>query len=305
MNVNKQQVKNLHHLNRIEYYLNRYQSYQNRAQEYFDYVSIHCRELIKNNQYIKPERKLNWYQKYKIKTNKFRYAIVIPSRKRTNLLAHCLASIDEHTKYKDRTVIFLEIDEDDKETIQYIENRKNPIKIFAYAHDRTDYLSGYYNKGAMEVCGVDNWFVWGFNDDAEILTKNWDQILNETITEHRMFKPDGIDYIFTNVFDGKSTIDNFCPFPLISTKCIRLLGFLLPPEIYTHGADIALYDIYKDLCIPSVLKTSIQIAHNSINDMTHGEMLKIANQHRCHLTELEINRYRDILDEGIISYYES
>jgi GT2 family glycosyltransferase len=103
--------------------------------------------------------------------------IMIPTRKRVNLLQECLDSFNQKTNEKSLVELLIKIDTDDEETIKFVENYilTSEIDIKVVISDRKNgygSLHEHYNSLAK---ASEAEFLFGMNDDIEILTDSWEQ----------------------------------------------------------------------------------------------------------------------------------
>jgi hypothetical protein len=101
--------------------------------------------------------------------------VMIPTRKRVQLLKECLDSLNIKTKNKSLVEILLKIDTDDQETIDFISLYQSEISIKNVISDRRNgygSLNEYYDSLAKIS---DAEFLMVFNDDIEMITENWEE----------------------------------------------------------------------------------------------------------------------------------
>jgi len=101
--------------------------------------------------------------------------IMLPTRKRVNLLRECLNSFNAKTKNKSSVEILLKIDDDDQETIDFINSYQSEIEIKTIISDRGNgygSLNEYYNSLA-QISEAE--FLMVGNDDGEMMTDNWEE----------------------------------------------------------------------------------------------------------------------------------
>jgi hypothetical protein len=104
-------------------------------------------------------------------------SILIPTRKRVELLKECLDSLNKTTSDESLVEILVKIDTDDQETIDFISQYK-PTSYVKIREVITDRKNGYgslhehYNSLA-KISEAE--FLLGFNDDVEMLTEGWEQ----------------------------------------------------------------------------------------------------------------------------------
>ena len=103
--------------------------------------------------------------------------IIIPTRKRVALLKECLDSFNQKTQDKSLVEFLIKIDTDDPETIQFVNEYAltSEIDVKVVISDRKN---GYgslheHNNSLANVSEAE--FLFGMNDDVEILTDAWEQ----------------------------------------------------------------------------------------------------------------------------------
>lgn len=100
--------------------------------------------------------------------------VMIPTRKRVQLLKECLDSFNKKTFNKSLVELLLKIDNDDIETIEFIKNYKSEIDLKIIVNDRKNgygSLHEHYNSLAQIS---ESEFLMVFNDDIEMLTDRWE-----------------------------------------------------------------------------------------------------------------------------------
>ena len=122
--------------------------------------------------------------------NKYKYlvSIMIPTRKRTQLLKECLDSFNNKTIDKSLVEILLKIDNDDIETLKFAESYKSEIEIKIIVTDRKNgygSLHEHYNSLAKIS---ESEFLMVFNDDIEMITEGW---------EHKFKQYEGTNFIIS------------------------------------------------------------------------------------------------------------
>ena len=104
-------------------------------------------------------------------------SILLPTRKRVKLLKECLDSLNNKTQDKSLVEILIKIDTDDQETIDFI-NQYKTISSIDIKDIITDRKNGY---GSLDehmnnlVLYSEAEFLFGLNDDVEMLTDGWEQ----------------------------------------------------------------------------------------------------------------------------------
>jgi len=118
---------------------------------------------------------------YDILKNKFlkKYnkliGVMIPTRKRVQLLKECLDSLNDKTKNKSLVELLIKIDTDDQETIDFVLSYQSELPIKTIISDRKNgygSLNEYYDSLA-QVSEAE--FLMIFNDDIEMTTEGWEE----------------------------------------------------------------------------------------------------------------------------------
>lgn len=103
--------------------------------------------------------------------------VMIPTRKRITLLKECLDSFNHKTTNKSLVEILIKIDTDDIDTIDFVKEYTltSEIEIKTIISDRKNGYSslGDFNNSLAEISESE--FLFGMNDDIEILTEGWEQ----------------------------------------------------------------------------------------------------------------------------------
>jgi glycosyltransferase involved in cell wall biosynthesis len=104
-------------------------------------------------------------------------SILIPTRKRIQLLKECLDSINLKTQNTSLVEILIKIDSDDQETIDFINQYKInfPITIKEVITDRKKGWGSLDEHMNYLASFSEAEFLLGFNDDVEMLTEGWEQ----------------------------------------------------------------------------------------------------------------------------------
>jgi hypothetical protein len=177
------------------------------------------------------------------------FSIILPTRKRTNLLHKILDSIELRTKNLNEVEVFLIFDNDDRETERFTKDYKRSW-IMPLVRSRGDNLSrDYYNWCLQFTSGN---YLWAMNDDAEIETQDWDSIILEKMKPYRV----GMGSVSCPHYDFKNQIAPFSYFPIMNRETVKRLGYFMPEEFPGWGADDRLAKIFgianKNIPIPEV-----------------------------------------------------
>lgn len=111
-------------------------------------------------------------------------SFLVPTRKRFNLLVDSINSIVSKAKdNKYEILLAMDNDDDTAENVkEFIQSNKyeNIIKLFMYERQYYHNLHVYINDLCSKASG-DYLLLW--NDDARIVSDNWDIIINDTISK--------------------------------------------------------------------------------------------------------------------------
>jgi hypothetical protein len=187
------------------------------------------------------------------------FSIAIPSRDRPDLLKNLCESIYLNTHNQDNLEVIIGYDFDDMVTADAIEELSQKYKwITGYGRNRGTNLSrDYQNWMWGKSTGR---FLFGLNDDCELLTNGWDKIALHRIKEynHEIF----MGWVKDERTPNNTPTHHSCSFPMLSRKAYETLGYFFHPHFTTWGADIHLYGVFKG--IGRVLNLGeIVVRHNS------------------------------------------
>lgn len=152
-------------------------------------------------------------------------SIVLNSRS-PYLLDRMLSSFEVHTNNPNRFQIIINIDNDDIDSIEYSKQYKSNLNVVFEYSPRTKMLNATLTRLTDKYPAH---YYWGLNDDVEINTYNWDNLLPH------------IDGYF-KCFEGETNRGMAC-FPLMSHSLKNHIGFFVPPFIKNLYADNFLYEI--------------------------------------------------------------
>ena len=210
------------------------------------------------------------------------FSIILNTRGRVELLNNLLKSIHAKTQDISKVEILIWCDYDDLETIQYstsdafLQFNNENIKI-CIGH-RNKNLSVPTNYLAKLARGK---YVFILNDDVEILTEHWDEIVLSSIRNFKISHSINDDIIYGYTHDtsvDKVADKQYSSFFIISKQAIDVVGFLIYSNFYGLGGDSSIYRLYNS--INRVVDVGIaldHIYHNSIDkvmnpDLTAREM---------------------------------
>lgn len=180
-----------------------------------------------------------------------KFSIILNTRKRVDLLSNFLISVFQNTCYTEELEVLIRCDDDDTETIDYIEETSRIFKSSDFLNiklikgPRPTNLHVSLNELARMATGQN---VFICNDDIQFLTPEWDiyasAVIENCIEENGYH--DGIYYCKTecNSFDRDQS-KGYCSFPIISKKAIDALGFAMYEDFVSLGGDSSIYRVYE------------------------------------------------------------
>ena len=198
-----------------------------------------------------------------------KFTIVFPSRERINLLNRMITSIESTTANKNDIEVFVAVDQDDVETIQYAKRNQRDFLRFFFVKRSLNFSRDYYNFLAKQGSGR---YIIAVNDDGVFETPNWD-ISSWAILED--YVGDGPCVVHGWIEDG---IDGFravghgeyCCFPLIGREGFNALGQqFFPDRIPTWGADIWMRKLYDT--VDRVVRLPMMIRHYCHHNKTRDQ----------------------------------
>lgn len=224
------------------------------------------------------------------------FTIVLCSRKRESYLRNCLDHITKNSKTDVQVLIGCDIDDTRYLEIANELEQKYPCRLVFRTRDNG--VQDFLNFLAMSS---DSKYVFGINDDVNIVTKNWD-------TNARRVLDNFGDIVYGMTYDN--SIDKIGDFytgaPIISKKAINRLGFFMEPMYKNHGSDVItwkIYDVAKKIVDLRLIVQWDHVLHNSIEslkikekDQTNKEMIQ-----RTFSSGFNIN---DLLNYDVSKYVE-
>lgn len=163
-------------------------------------------------------------------------SVLLPSRKRPDLLIRCIKSIVDTADNKDAFEICLRIHRDDSETIArlpYILSLCTVRVVIGLQHRGYTDLCWFYQEAAAISRG--DW-IWVMNDDAVSVTKGWDTMVhsqpNNVIVMPERHKLGGSTYIN----DGHN------PFMYLPNKAWEKYGM----KRFTTPFDLSLWTLFRN-----------------------------------------------------------
>ena len=151
-------------------------------------------------------------------------SFLVPTRNRYSELRNSINSIRANCSRNINFEILLAIDTDDEYMISKIReiytNHKTPycdIKILIMERQYYQNLQNYYNK----LCAISKGkLLWLWNDDAKIISQNWDTIIHEEYNNE-----DFITFMCPEMKDDKE-LTLWGGFPIFTKSIYNLLGHI-------------------------------------------------------------------------------
>ena len=228
-------------------------------------------------------------------------SVFLPSRKRPQHLDKTLNSlIDLSDKTLNNFEIIVKVDFDDTETLNYIQQWDNVHENITFVVNSR--LKGWNNLVDFVENLIDiskGKYVWNLNDDCWLLTPNWNQILEQQLTDFSVYYPD-INWDL----DLNGYQHNFrYAFPIYPKKLKEIWGFLCPH----NNIDNWILDIVNKCSSPpwnEKVKTYIDdivIHHCQIPDETSQDKLETVPQNfnlrNYHMDSSELYHCINLLKE--------
>lgn len=196
------------------------------------------------------------------------FCLCLPSRGRPEELRRLLKSICVTTRRINAITVVVGLDYDDEKIPDYFRiikffNDTEGLGILTMIQRRSPNLTkDYINRG---FAAVDSKYLFVLNDDAELLTVGWDDLVRQQ---------DDHGFIYFDTVDTTRNFENvgeFACFPIITRRVFNALGYFYHPKIYTWGADKFLHLVCEKAGI--IRKVPVNIKHHRLcNDEQHENM---------------------------------
>jgi glycosyltransferase involved in cell wall biosynthesis len=207
-------------------------------------------------------------------------SFLLPIRKRPNSLKKSLESLAKTCNDIKNYEVIVVFDDDDTNTIDEFnswEKNYNYQKIITKRLGY-DYLNVYYNMACAAAKGE---WLWVWNDDAEMINKDWDLIIKEYDNQFLILNP-----FNTREIDSKYLLTNTL-FPILPKKYYELLYHLSP---WNH------IDTYIGRVCVGLIKNEFRLLHT--HDKQNDEVSKEIVYHKIPFPE---DQY--LIDIEIIKKY--
>jgi hypothetical protein len=186
------------------------------------------------------------------------FSLLLPSRLRENCLARLAESVQTTTADLQSVEMLVAVDDDCEYSLNF------PFLSF-HARERMPNISGYFNWLFPKCKGR---FIWVLNDDAEICTANWDEILLDSLD----WQVPCYGLVHPTRFNDEGQLV-FSEFPVLSRVAIERLGYVMPETYPGWAADNAIGRIYRDCQIDC---RDVVLRHYHEMDETHKNMIDIS-----------------------------
>lgn len=205
------------------------------------------------------------------------FSLIIPSRDRLGMLENCLLSFFNKAKRRDHNEAIIVADHDDKSIRNFSDfillHRMNARIL--HVHRSEMMIRDYNNYGAQCSTGK---YLWMLNDDYEVATDDWDEVLKVNIESFCAANGDRVAYVFVN--DGTHYHDDGwsvqghmgCTCPVITREACEAMNAIMPWQINSWGADISIANIFRRLPKPRMidLTKSVKVFHHCRHNGTAG-----------------------------------
>lgn len=228
------------------------------------------------------------------------FSLVIPTRNRPSLLKQCVESFYNLAKFPHLVEFIILVDFDDittKDVRSFLADFKENC-ILIEKHRTPEKIKFIDNYGAQCSTGK---YIWLLNDEAEMLTKNWDSKLAYSIGKFLEDKPDRLLYCEVNdglVPERDLDVSGTC-YPILSKEFIDTINNFLPQEINAHGSDHWIHFIAKALKQDRILKyLVVELKANTQNDNTNKSSNQISTVTKLNKKEFfdYVNKLNDRID---------
>ncbi len=202
------------------------------------------------------------------------FSFIIPTRERIDKLKGCLNGFFNRSKAKHRHEAIILADHDDTSIRNIsdfiLQNHFNAKLLLVW---RSDYMVRDYNNFGAQ-CSLGK-YLWMLNDDFEVITENWDVIIQEEIEKFCAKNGDRCAYVMvddsTHGPSGWNCLGSKgCCCPILTRETVEAMNGIMPWQINSWGADICLYNIFSSLPKSRILDLShkIRVLHHSRHNNT-------------------------------------
>lgn len=194
------------------------------------------------------------------------FSLILPSRSRVSSLRRMLDSFYSRASHPEKLEAVVMADFDDPTMIcfgQYISEQFQGRVIFGQRS--TKMIRDYNNYGSQCARGK---YLFQLNDDFEMVTDHWDEIIANAIESFLADKRDRVAYVQID----DSTHTNWgredewgCCCPVLTVEAVDIMNAFMPNEIDMWGADIYLWRIFRRVneLYPRILRAlDVKVLHH-------------------------------------------
>jgi hypothetical protein len=212
------------------------------------------------------------YNIIKIKNKKMNpyISFILPIRKRPISLKKNLDSLLSTCNDVNNYEVIVVFDDDDVSTIQEFDSWDKPFNYKKIVTERLGYdnLHKYYNMACEEAKGE---WLWTWNDDVEMVNKDWDLVLKEYEGQFLILNP-----FNTREYDAEFLLTHTL-FPIIPKRFFNLFSYISP---WNH------FDMYIERLCPSLIKNEFRLLHT--HDKHDDEVSQEIVYHRIPFPEEQL-----------------
>lgn len=202
-------------------------------------------------------------QDYKYSNAKF--SLLCPTRERLDLLENLIESLINTTHNICNIEVLFAVDNDDKDTINFINYIDKPfVKLFV--RERSEWNNRDYYNWLASFSSLSAKYLFAIGNDVEFKVDNWDKIAENEIERYLKDKTDRI--LCTGLLENGR--DDYAWFPIITIETYLLLGYFLPPELPSWGADTSLSRLFKSVNRYFVINDRTYLNHVSVQTNTRN-----------------------------------
>ncbi len=219
------------------------------------------------------------------------FSLILNSRGRPKLLKGLLESIKNTTIVQDKIEILVRVDNDD---IQYSKDFLNDLCdkyewLRFYFGDRVRNVHISLNELANSAIGR---FIWILNDDCEILTLGWDDIVRSKIYQYKLENK-----IKNDIFLGLTSCNSvdrspklpYSSFPVVSREAFNVLGFTMYNSLPGLYGDTTIYRLYESI------NRLVDLREIKIDHKTHSSLDRVRNPDETGFF-VRLNTYNNNID---------
>lgn len=192
-------------------------------------------------------------------------SVMIPSRGRPQQLKRAIDSLYQKARNPEKVEVVVRIDDDDQKTLEFLASATFPALVLCGPR-RRGYLDLHHFIHEMAAAAQGKWLM-AFNDDAVVISQNWDRYFHCTIIEDEVenLKDSAKQYFLDDIWllqpmvVGRYESNEFFA---VTRRTFEILGHLS----LNMGMDLWLDAIFKTL--HRVMRVHLLIEHETKDDQT-------------------------------------